>query len=125
MNSAAALRMRESGTGDHESGPRRRPAVASAGCWMTRMNVLNRGTERRREPWLEMGAAERSNVTAGRRSGVNKFSSLESSRTRAGRRRPNDLGFCCTSNMVVPRGEVQAEPPGPRTLTEVAAANLC
>jgi hypothetical protein len=37
----------------------------------------------------------------------------------------NDLGFCCTSNMDAPRGEVQAEPGGPRTLTEVAAANPC
>jgi hypothetical protein len=37
----------------------------------------------------------------------------------------NDLGFCCTSNMAFPRGEVQAEPRGPQTLTEVAAANPC
>ena len=40
MNSAAALRMREAGTGDHDSGPRRRPAVASAECKTTRTNEL-------------------------------------------------------------------------------------
>ncbi|MEQ1912007.1 MAG: hypothetical protein ABMA15_24515 [Vicinamibacterales bacterium] len=36
----------------------------------------------------------------------------------------NDLGFCCTSNMVRPRSEVQAELCGARKLTEVSAANL-
>jgi len=38
-------------------------------------------------------------------------------------RPPNDLGLCCTSNVVIARGEAQAEPRAPHELTEASASN--